>query len=179
MIDAAFNAAIMETAQRVHVTPFKLVCCYVAAPSTYDELMYMTRRDGYVSAPTEDGVYSIFGDPIVAATFMGWHDGDHYRYRLGFNLAGEAAAGYLHLYQMATLHRYHPDMVLWGSYLLSRFIGQGVFYARQGHSPDDQQRFLLCNHLQFEELANNLIHTLTSEEHAINEAARWYGKGVV
>lgn len=179
MIDAAFNAAIMEAAKVHAPVPFRLVDCYSQAPGTFDELVSMTERDGYVSAATQDGDYSIFGDPVCNAIFMGWHDGDHYRYRLGFNLAGEAMAGYLHLYQMATLHRYHPDMVLWGCYLLSRFIGQGVYYARRGRSPDDQQAFLLCNHEQFEELSAYLIHHLTSEEHALNEASNRYGNGHV
>lgn len=130
------NVAAMTFARDLWPHGFK-VDRYGAA-ETLEALAFQVTHDGQITVSDAHCETTIFADPEVNVNFRAWHDWAHWRYSLGFDLAGERAAAMVQAAQVC--RRFGPDGDML-ALLFCEVIGQSEHYAAHGEFPRDQVEF--------------------------------------
>ena len=146
--DLGLNMAVRTLASITCPNGWDLVPTFEEAPTTLQDVIAYAKEHGRLCIAMEDSDGTIYADEETNWHLRAWHDSIHFRHKLAFTAAGEAAASYV---QVAQLYRkYHKthsreQLVVWGSLILADILGLVHYHQRTGLWPKNKRAGTLKN----------------------------------
>lgn len=113
------------------------------APTTLLGVVKYANEHGVLCIATEDSDGTIYDSPGINHDLRAWHDSVHFRHGFQFNAAGEAAAAYVQVAQMAAIYGDNPDTAYWAALLLTDLLGLVHYHQRTELWPTDKRKFVM------------------------------------
>lgn len=124
---------------------------------------------------------TIYADAEINHDARAWHDWAHWRYKLGFDLAGETAAAFVQVRHLCYYHGDGAETVDMAALLLCEIIGQAGFFLEHRSFPVDQVAFARRHVAGYQGLASTIVRALSkpgaSDKSAIILARQWHSHG--
>jgi len=156
-VDASLNVAVKLLANKANPHGWDQVKRFVDAPTTlYDQQAYLMAH-GKVCIAEEDSDGTIYDCADTNHHLRAWHDAIHMAHDFAFNAAGEAAAAYVHIAQLAARYGINATTRRWSALLLADLLGLVHYHCRTGLWPMDKREFALQGAEGWQDEANALL----------------------
>lgn len=143
-VDASLNVAVKMLANRANPRGWDQVRRFSDAPTTLAGVQtYHRNSGGKVLIAEEDSDGTIYDCADTNHHLRAWHDAIHIKYGFQFNAAGEAAAAYVHVAQVAMAYGVNDKTRRWAALLLADLLGLVHYHCRTGLWPMDKREFAL------------------------------------
>jgi len=155
-VDPALNAAVRHIATKVCPVGWDEVEKFEDAPTTLQAVIEYAEREGKLCIATEDSEGTIYDCADTNVHLRAWHDSCHYRHRLAFNVAGEAAATYVMVAQLYHLYGTGERSRYWAALLLSDILGLVIHYQQTRKFPKNKRAGTLNGYKRWRMIADEL-----------------------
>lgn len=167
-LDLGLNCAVRTLATITCPNGWDLVPTFAEAPTTLQAVIAYAKQHGRLCIAMEDSSGTIYEDEETNWHLRAWHDSIHFRHKIAFNAAGEAAATYVQVAQL--YHKYratHPreTLVRWGSLILADILGLVHYHQRTGLWPKNKRAGTIKNAPLWETQANLIFDECRGPEH--------------
>lgn len=167
-VDLGLNCAVRTLATICCPNGWDLVPTFEEAPTTLNGVIEYANEHGRLCIAMEDSGGTIYDDEETNWHLRAWHDSVHYRHKLAFNAAGEAAATYVQVAQLYRKYRNtHPREVLvrWGSLILADILGLVHYHQRTGLWPKNKRAGTLKQAPGWETQASLIFDECAGHDH--------------
>jgi hypothetical protein len=107
---------------------------------------------------------NIYGEPADNYAFRAWHDYTHWQHHLPFDLAGEAGAAYVHVWQIVQKYGHDRETEGWATLMLTEVIGSCLAHIIDGEFPQDARAFSIKNADVYAAMAARLCVQLSGSD---------------
>lgn len=159
-VDAGWNAAVRHIANKCLPAGWDEVEKFEDAPTTLQAVLDYAAKNGRLCVATEDSEGTIFDCADTNAHLRAWHDSLHYRYKIEFNVAGEAAVTYMQAAQVFYLYGINDKSMRWVELLLADILGLVLFHKKTGKYPKNKRNGCLNEAKQWKSAAREIADNL-------------------
>lgn len=167
-LDLGLNCAVRTLATITCPNGWDLVPTFAEAPTTLQGVIDYAKQHGRLCIAMEDSSGTIYEDEETNWHLRAWHDSIHFRHKIAFTAAGEAAATYVQVAQLYRRYRLtHPreTLVRWGSLILADILGLVHYHQRTGLWPKNKRAGTIKNAPLWETQANLIFDECAGEFH--------------
>lgn len=138
-VDPEWNVAVRHIANKVCPSGWDEFPTFAEAPTTLADLTAYANEHGRLGIATEDSEGTIFDCADTNVHLRAWHDSVHYRYKLAFNVAGEAAAVYVQCAHVFRVYGVNPRSIRFAQWLLADILGLVIHHKQTGKYPKNKR----------------------------------------
>lgn len=167
-LDRGLNCAVRTLASITCPNGWDLVPTFEEAPTTLAGIIEHAEKHGRLCIAMEDSDGTIYACEETNRHLRAWHDSIHFRHKIAFNAAGEAAATYVQVAQLYRRYREtHPreTLVRWGSLILADILGLVHYHQRTGLWPKNKRAGTIKNAPLWETQAQLIWDTCQGPDH--------------
>jgi len=169
-VDAGLNVAVKHMARRLHPTGWDQVKRFDEAPTTLDAVLAYYQQHGRVCIAEEDSDGTIYDCADTNHHLRAWHDAVHVIHCFAFNAAGEAAAVYVQIAQLAAVYGINDRTRQWVPLLMADILGLVHYHHRTNGWPMDKRTWTLNEATRWTIEAGALLDVLEADDPSNYEA---------